>query len=519
MKQMAEKKQSEYRKAAQRQEQEDKRKGGLLATFLADDGEDKPAGGIVVDRKQEEWYDFLSEERPATVTEPIDTVAADKKSPWFGWAKEKSDKVTTDESLAASEPLEPTPSALEEVKEEPDWFSWAVGKGPKDRKADKSDWFNSWARDNPKDAPTVVPSSADVQPAVGPETPSTEPKDEPEWFTWLKPKRDAGVNGGMDRGMGLDVVTKEPPPLGTEEVSETVKAKKPSAFEMFFASTPAVLAEKAAPTVTIEKPKPVVVQPEKEEKVVVVEAPAVVVPEMAAYVLPDPKKIFWGGEDATFVKGRSFGVFDGVSGAEKLDGVPLYSATLAREVKSKIGNEGLEIKDMIEVLNGVVEYANKRATGASTALVGSISEDGVLRILNVGDSTAIVIRDERVVARTREINHFYECPYQFSEISPDKPRDGTKLNLPLRKGDIIIAGSDGIFDNLEEDQIVKEVASSPKKASVIAKRVSDLSRRVSQNPKAVTPFSRQALKKRNPDYPDGVGGKVDDVCCVAIRYG
>ena len=35
--------------------------------------------------------------------------------------------------------------------------------------------------------------------------------------------------------------------------------------------------------------------------------------ESAAYVLPHPSKIFWGGEDAVFVKGRTFGVFDGVN--------------------------------------------------------------------------------------------------------------------------------------------------------------------------------------------------------------
>jgi hypothetical protein len=66
---------------------------------------------------------------------------------------------------------------------------------------------------------------------------------------------------------------------------------------------------------------------------------------------------------------------------------------------------------------------------------------------------------------------------------------------------------------------VEELKKAPKKASVIAKRVSDLSRRVSQNPKAITPFSKLALQKKNPDYPDGIGGKVDDVCCVAICYG
>ena len=52
-------------------------------------------------------------------------------------------------------------------------------------------------------------------------------------------------------------------------------------------------------------------------------------------ILPHLEKVSWGRDDAVFVKGtgRSFGVFDGVSGAEKLDGVPLYSNTLAQILK------------------------------------------------------------------------------------------------------------------------------------------------------------------------------------------
>jgi hypothetical protein len=42
--------------------------------------------------------------------------------------------------------------------------------------------------------------------------------------------------------------------------------------------------------------------------------------DMAMLVKPHPEKVSWGGEDAVFMNGRSFGVFDGVSGAEKEKG-------------------------------------------------------------------------------------------------------------------------------------------------------------------------------------------------------
>jgi protein phosphatase PTC7 len=242
--------------------------------------------------------------------------------------------------------------------------------------------------------------------------------------------------------------------------------------------------------------------------------------ESAAYVLPHPSKIFWGGEDAVFVKGRTFGVFDGVSGAKKLDGIPLYSKTLANEMKRLIPNDktALSTPDLTRILSQCAETANQIATGASTAVVASIGDDGFLRAVNVGDSTCIVIRNGKVVAKTREISHYFECPYQLSVDSPDKPRDGTKLNVELMPGDIIFMASDGVFDNLSETEVAEMVVKE-KQLSQMAKRVSDMSRKVSQDRNAKTPYAKQAQKYGDPDYQSGLGGKLDDVSCVVVAYG
>ena len=204
-----------------------------------------------------------------------------------------------------------------------------------------------------------------------------------------------------------------------EEVAEPT-SKGPSFFESFFSS------------------------PAKKEEQIVVEpdlTPQPIKIDIGSHVSPHPAKMLWGGEDAVFQKGRTFGVFDGVSGAEKLDGVPLYSKTLAREMKKMIGTDGLSISEMTLYLTEAAEYADERATGASTAVVGSIGENGFLQVLNVGDSAAMVIRNGRVTAKTRELSHYWECPYQLSEDSPDRPKDGTKLNVELIAGDVIVMGS------------------------------------------------------------------------------
>ena len=78
----------------------------------------------------------------------------------------------------------------------------------------------------------------------------------------------------------------------------------------------------------------------------------------------------------------------------------------------------------------------------------------ILCVLNLGDSACIVVRDGKQVAKSREISHYFDCPYQLSTDSPDIPRDGTKLNYHLQRGDIVIMGSDGVFDNLFDSDIV-----------------------------------------------------------------
>merc|ERR1712003_590201 len=110
-----------------------------------------------------------------------------------------------------------------------------------------------------------------------------------------------------------------------------------------------------------------------EEKIVVANSKAIKI-EMGSHILPHPAKVRWGGEDATFIKGRTFGVFDGVSGAEKLDGVPLYSRTLANEMKKMVGLNGVTVQDMTAFLTTASSYADGAATGASTAVVASVGE-------------------------------------------------------------------------------------------------------------------------------------------------
>ena len=75
-------------------------------------------------------------------------------------------------------------------------------------------------------------------------------------------------------------------------------------------------------------------------------------------------------------------------------------------------------------------------------------------------------------------------------------------------------GLDGVFDNLDDTAVCKIVK---EQGSQTTRKVVEASRRVSLHPTANTPYAVFAKKDGDPEYEDGVGGKVDDVSCIVVR--
>jgi protein phosphatase PTC7 len=352
-------------------------------------------------------------------------------------------------------------------------------------------------------------------PAPAPEVVEETPKEEKEgWFSGFFADKGGAV--AEEEEMALKVEKKEEKPNG-EAVAQKEKGGLFAAFDGLKEKASSVIeteTEVATPVPAVKK------QPEKKkakEPVIVDTSPKPIKIDMGSHILPHPAKVRWGGEDALFIKGRTFGVFDGVSGAEKLDGVPLYSRTLATEMKKAVGKESISIQEMTKLLTAAADYADDSATGASTAVVASIGENGFLQALNLGDSLCMVVRDGKIAAKTREISHYWECPYQLSDDSPDRPRDGTKLNVELIAGDVVLMGSDGIFDNVSDDMLLELIGKSARlNPSQLSKKMCDLSRKQSLDGKSVTPYAKQAQRRGDQAFKDGLGGKVDDTSCIVV---
>jgi len=165
--------------------------------------------------------------------------------------------------------------------------------------------------------------------------------------------------------------------------------------------------------------------------------------------------------------------------------------------------------------------------GSCCVCVGCIDgERGILKVANLGDSGAIVIRRGSVVFRTPEQEHEFGFPFQ---LPVDSAEDAQEFSCNIFDGDVIILGSDGLFDNVSDDQIAKIVrkevsdSESPNQADGLPKPGRKVSKGKLANILAseafynsvdknlMTPYSLGASEAFNMVYS---GGKMDDICCV-----
>lgn len=96
-----------------------------------------------------------------------------------------------------------------------------------------------------------------------------------------------------------------------------------------------------------------------------------------------------------------------------------------------------------------------------TALLHYSSEAGgpkpLLYVTNLGDCKVLVIRpsEKKVLFKTVEQWHWFDCPLQLGTNSSDRPnKDAVLSKVGLEENDIVVAVSDGVVDNLWEQGVL-----------------------------------------------------------------
>lgn len=263
------------------------------------------------------------------------------------------------------------------------------------------------------------------------------------------------------------------------------------------------------------------------------------------------------GEDFFFVQemkngsGVSFGVADGV-GAWVQSGIDpaLFSQALcyhahrysknawAGEPETEPGEfydepvEGWELtpQECIELSHGGVLRERIVEAGSSTMCVLNLNaRTGILRAANLGDSGFAVLRSSNVVYTQPPQTHFFNCPFQLAKLPSalrrysgayvDSPKQAATYSSQLRGGDIILAYTDGLADNVFPSEMTSIVSlvmrqgsnDETQQSQDLADRLVEYARTCMFKKDKVSPFEKSATR-------EGIyyrGGKADDVTVVA----
>ncbi|KAF4350281.1 hypothetical protein CsatB_024548 [Cannabis sativa] len=233
--------------------------------------------------------------------------------------------------------------------------------------------------------------------------------------------------------------------------------------------------------------------------------------------LPHPDKEDTGGEDAHFicVDEQAIGVADGVGGwADVGVNAGLFARELMSNSVSAIHEEPKGSIDPARVLEKA--HSGTKARGSSTACIITLT-DKELHAINLGDSGFIVVRDGCTIFRSPVQQHGFNFTYQLeSGTDGDLPSSGQVFRIPVSSGDVIIAGTDGLFDNLYNNEVTAVVVHAVRaglEPQVTAQKIAALARQRALDKTRQTPFSTAAQEAGFRYY----GGKLDDIT-VVVSY-
>jgi protein phosphatase PTC7 len=166
----------------------------------------------------------------------------------------------------------------------------------------------------------------------------------------------------------------------------------------------------------------------------------------------------------------------------------------------------------------------RTAFGSSTACLTILNhQNGNMVTANMGDSGLIVVRDGKLIHCTEDQVHCFNTPYQLSIPPPghmdastlqDDPQDADVYEFNTQDGDIIMLGTDGVFDNVPIPVLLKELNSLKgnqkdlKSLQECCNSIAFITKKMSRDENSMSPFAKNAILH---GYRDERGGKEDDI--------
>ncbi|KAH0450404.1 hypothetical protein IEQ34_021096 [Dendrobium chrysotoxum] len=170
---------------------------------------------------------------------------------------------------------------------------------------------------------------------------------------------------------------------------------------------------------------------------------------------------------------------------------------------------------VIGVADGVGGWADLGVDAGQYAK--ELMSNAGIHAVNLGDSGFIVVREGCTIFRSPVQQHDFNFTYQLeSDNGSDLPSSAQVFTFPVESGDVIVAGTDGLFDNLyntDINAIVVHAVRARLGPQVTAQKIAALARQRAQDKNRQTPFSTAAQDAGYRYY----GGKLDDIT-VVVSY-
>jgi len=155
-----------------------------------------------------------------------------------------------------------------------------------------------------------------------------------------------------------------------------------------------------------------------------------------------------------------------------------FSALFQREARPKVPDPAAFLASAVMTAHHqIIRYANKRGmleTPRTTVVAGLIQAERLYWV-HCGDSRLYVIRDGHLLVRTRD-HSYLEAQHSIGLTIPNsanrnvlftclgstvRPMFDTAGPLPLTPGDKILLCSDGLWDSVSDDDIVRVLSDAP----------------------------------------------------------
>lgn len=246
-------------------------------------------------------------------------------------------------------------------------------------------------------------------------------------------------------------------------------------------------------------------------------------------MLPRYDKLTTGGEDAIFLDRNVLAIADGVSQWDEWGIDPAqYARGLMYNLKGIVDAEDGTLPLPHELAWNI--YNKTTAEGSCTCTILSLDmEQPILYIGQVGDTGFCIIRfveenGQKVLRIVRQYMSFqiiFNMPHQLCKdlMFGDTPDSGNYTLTDVQNNDIIIFGTDGLWDNLFENyilQIVEEmypdgvVMDPDQLAEVLVYEA----HRFGMDTTYMSPFALNAI---DAGYFGTQGGKPDDITVVVAQ--